>query len=111
MQRATRELWRDMVKAEAAPAQGAPREPKRIRVSVLFFARARELLDGLQREPWDIQEGWTTSDLQVAVLRKHPALEGLFRVCAWALNEEYTDGPVSLHDGDELALIPPISGG
>ncbi len=100
-----------MSKAEAAGAQAAPRNPASIRVRVLYFARAREMLDGLQREPWQVQEGWTTSDLQVAVLHKHPALEGLFRVCAWALNEEYTDGPVALRDGDELALIPPISGG
>mmetsp|Transcript_17264 Transcript_17264/g.30417 ORF Transcript_17264/g.30417 Transcript_17264/m.30417 type:complete len:83 (-) Transcript_17264:154-402(-) len=82
-----------------------------MKVEVLYFARARDLLKGTDRESWEVDSAWTTSDLQVALLRKHPVLENLLTTCAWALNEEYVDGPRQLNDGDQLALIPPISGG
>ena len=58
--------------------------------------------------------GWSQRELDVAsVAEVWPALElgdepeGLL----YAVNREYADRGQELHDGDEVALIPPVSGG
>jgi len=81
-----------------------------VEVTVLFFAQAKDITQCSSRK-WTVGDDWTTSDLQITVLDTFPKLEEVLRVCAWAVNEEYSDGPVLLKDGDQIALIPPISGG
>ena len=46
-----------------------------------------------------------------ALARDYPRLEPLLRSLAFAVEEEYTARDHVLHDGNEVALIPPISGG
>ena len=44
-------------------------------------------------------------------MAKHPGLESVLRTAVFAVNQEYSDGRVSLSERDEVAVIPPISGG
>lgn len=85
-----------------------------VTVKVLFFARARELADTSQvslsvppgTAPW--------AAFKEHVLAHFPALAVLADHCVLALNQEYVaiDVPKRpLVNGDELAVIPPISGG
>lgn len=83
---------------------------KSIRVKVLYFARAREIC-GRALETWDLSSGATAKDLEAQLLRKYEGLSELTESCAWAINEDYADASQVLEDGDEVALIPPISGG
>ena len=46
-----------------------------------------------------------------AVCAEHPGLERFGASVSFAVNREYADGEASLHDGDEVAFIPPVSGG
>lgn len=96
---------------------GATQKSITMSVTVLFFARARELA-GVGSEAWELPsdangqaQPFTTADLSKAMAIKHPSLAPVLSVCAWAVNEEYADAPMTLTDGDEVALIPPISGG
>ncbi len=51
------------------------------------------------------------SDLTAEVLRLYPTLTSDVSQLVVAVNEEYQDHGHTLHDGDETALIPPVSGG
>jgi molybdopterin converting factor subunit 1 len=76
-----------------------------MRVSVRLFAALREQAGARERE-LDLPEGATVGDVwpQLA-LGDEPA--GLL----YALNREYVARSTLLRDGDEVALIPPVSGG
>jgi molybdopterin converting factor subunit 1 len=83
-----------------------------MRVSVLYFARSREVA-GASEEALDLPEGATTRGLLSALVKLHPGLDGVLRACVLAVNHEYfaLDDDVALKEGDEVAIIPPLSGG
>lgn len=78
-------------------------------VRVLFFASLRERA-GRAELAREIGGGTTAGALLEALRRDFPALEGSGRL-AIAVNSEYADPERVLRDGDEVALIPPVSGG
>ena len=45
------------------------------------------------------------------VVRLHPGLRGLRRSIRLSVNLEVVDGEVTLHDGDEVGVLPPVAGG
>ena len=59
----------------------------------------------------ELTEGSTVSDLTAEVMRLCPTLTSDVSKLVVAVNEEYQDHSHTLHDGDETALIPPVSGG
>jgi len=84
-----------------------------VKLKVLLFAAAREAV-GSNSIELDVPEGSTTTDL----LKTHlpaafPALAPVLETAALARNQEYCDvgEPVPLLSTDEIAIIPPISGG
>ena len=90
---------------------------QRVRVSVLYFGVLKELL-GADRETVEIAEG-----ANVSALYHHLQERTSNRIEAWpsrieswpplavAVNREYADLAAVLHEGDEVALLPPVSGG
>lgn len=80
------------------------------KVQVLLFARARELA-GVSEVTLEIEDGWTTLHCFEAIVANFPALKPITSCIVVALNQSYVSEPVGVKDGDELALIPPISGG
>ncbi len=83
---------------------------KALRVTVRLFASYRERA-GAAELKLELPEGSTVSDLTAEVLRLYPALTSDVSRLVVAVNEEYQDHSHTLHDGDETALIPPVSGG
>ena len=79
-------------------------------VRVLFFASAREIT-GTASIEIDLLEGATVNELREELLKRFPSLEGIEKKFAIALNEEYVVDDSTLGNGDEVALIPPVSGG
>ena len=82
-------------------------------VKVRLFAGLREIVGGDLDEQFD-GEAVSVDDLYARLASSHPKLapylSGL--AVAIAVNEEYLlDRSALLNDGDEVALIPPISGG
>jgi molybdopterin converting factor small subunit len=51
------------------------------------------------------------ADLRATLARTQPALAKLLRVSAIAINHDFADDSRPLSPGDEVAIIPPVSGG
>lgn len=81
-----------------------------ITVSVELYAVARELA-GTSRMKVAIPDGGTTSDLLETMSRECPALGPWAKHLRIAVNREYVEAPRALNERDEIALIPPVSGG
>ncbi|MDA0770016.1 MAG: molybdopterin converting factor subunit 1 [Chloroflexi bacterium] len=58
-----------------------------------------------------LEEGATIQDAANQVLKIHPAIISDASRLMVAVNDEYQDHAYVLHENDELALIPPVSGG
>lgn len=81
-------------------------------VKLLFFAKSREL-SGLSECEIKLPKQISYSEL-VELLNKTYNLEPLKKTFLLALNSDYCDDSNNLLNfktGDELAVIPPISGG
>jgi molybdopterin synthase catalytic subunit len=81
-----------------------------MRVQVLFFGVLKELA-GASSAELELQAGATAADLWSALNRQTPALARFQRSVAVAVNQNYCEPGTLLHDGDEVALLPPVSGG
>lgn len=79
-------------------------------IVVRLFAGIREALsqDSLQLT-W--QEGMTVSQLREKLREQNPKLAPWLECSMIALNGQYARGTDLLQPGDEVALIPPVSGG
>eukprot|EP00741_Cyanophora_paradoxa_P017900 tig00021036_g17289.t1 len=81
-----------------------------IRLRLLFFARSRELA-GCKETELEVPAGSDSSVLSTAIVAAFPALRELLGHSVISVNQEYVGKPVLLHNNDEIAVIPPISGG
>lgn len=74
-------------------------------VTVLAFARYRSLL-GFERRTWPVPEPPTLD-----ALLADPAFTDLPREALVAVNQAFASRDARLAPGDEVALMPPVSGG
>src|SRR4029077_18945934 len=81
-----------------------------IGVKARLFARLREQA-GAEIETLELPAGSTVVDVYEALRRAHPALEADRAAVRAALNQEFADWGAAVTDGDEVAFIPPVSGG
>ncbi len=81
-----------------------------MKISVLYFASLRQAV-GTPNETIEIADGATLDDLVAEVGRRHSAVEKFRTSMMLARNQEWVDGASTLSDGDEIALMPPVSGG
>lgn len=79
-------------------------------VRVLFFASMRERVRCREAE-WTLPDGATVAALWDAIVGAHPQLTEMGGSMSFAVNREYVDRGHRLADRDEVALIPPVSGG
>ncbi len=79
-------------------------------VSVRYFARLREQAGTETETVSDVLTGATVGDLYDLLRRAHPSLPERNAVRA-AINREFTQWEAVLHPHDEIAFIPPVSGG
>ena len=81
-----------------------------MRVTIRLFARLRDLAGSgeLVRDmnaPATVQMVWGT------LVAEMPALQDYERAMSVAVNAEYSRMSAPVHDGDEIAFLPPVSGG
>jgi len=87
-----------------------PRDSHPLRVSVLLFAELA--YDVGQRElQLELPNGVTVADALQKLSQTHESIARWRDRLAVAVNAQYTNPACVLSDGDELALIPPVSGG
>ncbi len=85
-----------------------PEVAQQIGVRVRLFASYREAA-GTARLEQAIPAGARVRDLLELLAESIPALKAAKGMTA--VNQEYVQADHELHDGDEVALIPPVSGG
>ena len=81
-----------------------------MRISVRLFASYRERA-GTSEVEFEVPTGATVSRLAADVSRRFPGMTEDPGSLVIAVNREYRDHQYELNDGDEVALIPPVSGG
>lgn len=81
-------------------------------IKVLYFASIKEKL-GVDSETVPYRSGMTLGDLLEEVAVKHPEMKPLTssNKFLYAINQEVCKTSASLSDGDEVAILPPLSGG
>jgi MoaE-MoaD fusion protein len=81
-----------------------------VQVRVLFFGLLTDLI-GRRSDTLSLPPGATVRDLLAHYQSNFPRLNGLVSSLAISINQTYVPMSSVLHEGDEVALLPPVSGG
>lgn len=81
-----------------------------MQVQVRLFASLREAV-GRERLELELPDGASVEEAWRSLASRHPALETRRQSLAAAVNRIYSGFDAALKDGDEVAFIPPVSGG
>lgn len=81
-----------------------------MRVTIRLFARLRDIA-GHGTLARDVPSGATARTVWDGLTHEFPELAGYTGIASCAVNEEYARFTTELQDGDEIAFLPPVSGG
>ncbi|MFO7694286.1 MAG: molybdopterin converting factor subunit 1 [Vicinamibacterales bacterium] len=81
-----------------------------MRITILVFARLRDLV-GAPRLVRDVPDGATVEQVWQALAAEFPAVAPGRAALSAAVNASYAKFPTPLAEGDEVAFLPPVSGG
>jgi molybdopterin synthase catalytic subunit len=81
-----------------------------MRVTIRLFARLRDIT-GAPELTREIEAGATIGSLWAALVVEFPDLARYERSISAAVNADYARMEQPLRDGDEVAFLPPVSGG
>ncbi len=80
-----------------------------MKINILTFGIAREICGGANFH-LEAPEHTTAGELRQLLAEKYPRLAGLSSFLL-AVNEEFAETDTLIRPGDEIAIIPPVSGG
>jgi molybdopterin converting factor subunit 1 len=80
------------------------------RFTLKLFATLRERAHAAELVR-DFPDGTTVGEIWKHLVGEFPALGGHHDSVGFAVNQEYVEGDFKPHQGDEIAFIPPVSGG
>ncbi len=81
-----------------------------MKIKVLLFAGLAEAIQKSQVEI-DIPQQGSVKDLKEHLVKEYPELKPLLTTSFASINQEYSDDERSIEEGDEVAFLPPVSGG
>jgi molybdopterin converting factor subunit 1 len=81
-----------------------------VRVKVLFFGRLRELIEVAEEAP-ELPEGLTLAQVFERYAERFPKLAGFRGSMVVSRNQEFAAWETRIVAGDEIAFLPPVSGG
>lgn len=81
-----------------------------MRVQILFFGMLKELV-GRASETIDVAEGASVAEVLRHYESEIPRLKEALSSLALAVNQQYAGPDTKLNADDEIALLPPVSGG
>lgn len=81
-----------------------------MKARILLFSVIKDLL---QREAIEVEipTGSTVEGLFAQIVHQYPAVTPWQQVARIAINATYAPNQTVVHEGDEIALIPPVAGG
>ncbi len=92
------------------PPESATTDAQTIRVTVRLFSVLREKI-GRRTLEMALGAPATAADLLKRLAKEHPAVGAYGSALRLAVNAAYAPPSTPLADGDEVALITPVSGG
>jgi molybdopterin converting factor subunit 1 len=87
-----------------------PKASPKLSVKVLFFGRIRELT-GLTEEQSEVPADAKLDDLFAQYVERYPKLADFRGSLVASRNQEFASWDAQLAAGDEVAFLPPVSGG
>jgi molybdopterin converting factor subunit 1 len=81
-----------------------------MRVTVRLFARLRDIA-GAAELPREVAPGATIGTVWRQLVSEFPDFAGYERSISSAVNADYARMDHAVRDGDEVAFLPPVSGG
>jgi molybdopterin converting factor subunit 1 len=81
-----------------------------MRVTIRLFARLRDLA-GAGELVREVPAESTIGGVWQLLASELPAIKDYERTMSVALNADYSKMSAAVHDGDEVAFLPPVSGG
>ncbi|MEM6614857.1 MAG: MoaD/ThiS family protein [Cyanobacteria bacterium P01_C01_bin.72] len=85
-------------------------DESKIQVTVKLFAIYQEVLDTSELE-LALSSGTTVGEVLALLIEQQPQLSKWQEVTRFGVNLQFVDSTTALQNGDELVLIPPVSGG
>jgi molybdopterin converting factor subunit 1 len=79
-------------------------------IKVLLFGAAADRA-GTRETELPVDDGVTLAEIWPLLAGRHPDLAPMRDTLAFAVNGEYARGDASVSPGDEVAVLPPVSGG
>ena len=79
-------------------------------IKVLLFGAAADRA-GTREIELPVDEGVTLAEIWPLLARRHPDLTPMRDTLAFAVNGEYARADDGVSPGDEIAVLPPVSGG
>jgi molybdopterin synthase sulfur carrier subunit len=79
-------------------------------MTVLYFAHARRIT-GISQEEIPVTTSLSFSDFWELIIAKHPPLATLRVNSRLARNDDFLSASARVEPTDEIAIIPPVSGG
>ena len=80
-----------------------------MKIDILLFGITKDILGG-ERYVLDVEGTVSVERLKEMLIAKHPELDNLKSLLV-AVNNEYGKPETTISSNDEVALIPPVSGG
>ncbi len=81
-----------------------------MKIKARFFALFREVV-GKGVEEFEVEEGITVGAFKDTIVQLYPVTKSYMNNITIAVNAEYAGAGVVLKNDDEVAFLPPISGG
>jgi molybdopterin converting factor subunit 1 len=83
---------------------------KDLKITILYFARVKDLV-GLEKEIINLSYGTTVETLLANMSLIHPKIKDMLNIIQVAINYKIVNKNTLLRNGDEVAILPPVSGG
>jgi len=81
-----------------------------VRVKVLFFGMLKDIV-GRAEDHIEVADGSRLESVFTSYARQFPRLTDLQASIVLACNQEFCDRSAAIREGDEIAFLPPVSGG
>lgn len=83
---------------------------EKIDIVVKFFAMVRQTV-GKRKMDLDIKKGTKVNELVEDLIEDYPELDNIREILIVSVNKKTAADDQILEDGDEVAIMPPVTGG